>query len=100
MPRERRRQPADIRTLEQKLARTQRALRRAQARQKKQARADDARGKIIIGAFCKQHALRYPGSAIRHTVRWGIERHLALRPSDRYLFVEVLALLEDKPPGS
>jgi hypothetical protein len=84
------------RTPEQRLALAQRRLRRARAREKKQARADDARSKIIIGAFCKERALRNPGSETRQTVRRGIKRHLALRPRDRYLFVELLELLEDQ----
>src|ERR1700751_4909584 len=97
-PRHRRR--ASSRTPEQRLALARRALRRARARGKKQARADDTRGKIIIGAFCKEHALRNPGSETRRTVRQGIERHLEHRPRGRYLFVELLERLEDEPQVS
>jgi hypothetical protein len=88
----RQRRPAHIRALEQKIALAQRVLRRALAQEKKQARADDSRGKIIIGAFCREHALRNPGSETRQVVRRGIERHLEQRPRDRYLFLKLLEL--------
>jgi hypothetical protein len=58
----------------------------------RKARRDSTRASIIIGAFCKEHATRNPGSETQQVVRRGIEGHIALRPEDRHLFAELLAL--------
>ena len=72
--------------------RINRELRAVQSRKKSKARSDDTHAKIVIGAFCKEHAIRNPGSEVQQVVRRGIERHLALRPDDRPLFADLLAL--------
>jgi hypothetical protein len=99
MPRKQRVDADRISELEQALAKAQRALRAARSEEKKQARADDTRVKIVIGAFMQEHALRNPGSDVQRIVLRGIKEHIALRPRDAYLFAGLLAKWEPSSPA-
>ena len=84
MPRAPKNDPERLKTLEQRLAKVQRDIRQAKALEKKQARADDARRKIITGALSEEHALSNPSSEFARVYIRLLKEYV--RPDDRYLF--------------
>jgi hypothetical protein len=81
--------------LQQRLAKAQRDLRHAQSLQKKQARADDARRKIIAGALALEHMAKNPGSEFGKTMLRLLDEYT--RPHERPLF-DFLPV-RDAPPS-
>jgi hypothetical protein len=106
MPRQRKVDPDQLKTLEQRLAKAQRDLRHARTLEKKQARAEDARRKIIAGALALEHMEKNPGSEFGKTMLRLLDEYT--RPHERQLFDflpvrEVPALspvAETEPPAS
>jgi hypothetical protein len=84
MPRQLKLDPERLRTLEQRAEKAQRALRRARALEKDQARADDARRKIIAGALALEHMDKNPGSDFGKTLFRLLDEYA--RPHERHLF--------------
>lgn len=70
--------------LEQELARVQRALRKSRAGDKKQARADDARAKIIEGALSREHREKNPNSEFARIMTGLLKEYV--RENERHLF--------------
>lgn len=91
MPRRIRTDPEYVQTLEQRANNAMRKFRAAMSAQKDQARADDARRKIIEGALCETHALANRGSEFAK-VYSGLLRDY-VRPEDRWLFDDVFRAL-------
>lgn len=83
--------PADIRRLEQKVAKAQNDLRHARSLEKKQARADDSRRKIIQGALDETHALQNPRSEFAKIHVRLLVQHARLE--DRHLFADIFRAL-------
>jgi hypothetical protein len=84
MPRQRKVDPEQLKTLEQRLAKAQRDLRYARSLEKKQARADDARRKIIAGALALEHFEKNPGSEFGKIMLQLLDEYT--RPYERHLF--------------
>ena len=82
------RQPASnsdrLLTLQQRLAKVQRDIRLTRAREKSQARKDDARRKIIAGALALEHFEKNPGSEFGKLMFRLLDEYA--RPDDRQLF--------------
>ena len=91
MPRRIRIDPEHLQTLEQRANNAMRKLRAAMSQQKEQARADDARRKIIQGALCETHALANRGSNFTAEYIRLLKEYV--RPEDRWLFAEVFRAL-------
>ncbi|MBV8096439.1 MAG: hypothetical protein JOZ58_01295 [Acetobacteraceae bacterium] len=91
MPRRIRIDPDHLQTLEQRANNAMRKFRAAMSAQKDQARADDARRKIIQGALCETHALANRGSDFA-AVYIGLLKDY-VRPEDRWLFGDVFRAL-------
>jgi hypothetical protein len=91
MPRRIRIDPETLHTLEQRANKAMRKFRRAISDQKEQARADDARRKIIEGALCETHALANRGSEFSAVYIRLLKEYV--RAEDRWLFAEVLRTL-------
>jgi hypothetical protein len=70
--------------LEHRLAKVQRDLRLARARDKDQARREDARRKIIAGALALEHFAKNPGSEFGQVMFRLLDEYA--RPEDRALF--------------
>jgi hypothetical protein len=94
MPRKSKIDPEAIQRLEQQLAKAQRDLRHALSLQKQQARADDARRKIIAGALALEHFEKNPGSDFGKTMFRLLDEYV--RPYERQLF-EFLPVREPLP---
>ena len=84
MPRHAKADPERLKTLEQRLAKVQRELRLERAREKDQARRDDARRKIIAGALALEHLEKNPGSEFGKVLFRLLDEYA--RPEDRQLF--------------
>jgi hypothetical protein len=84
MPRKPKVDADTITTLEQRLAKAQRLLRAARNTEKKQARADDARRKIIAGALALEHFAKNPGSEFGKIMFRLLDEYA--RPDERFLF--------------
>ena len=84
MPRKPKIDAATIKTLEQRLAKAQDDLRYARSLEKKQARADDARMKIIAGALALEHFAKNPGSEFGKKMFALLDEYA--RPDERFLF--------------
>jgi hypothetical protein len=95
MPRARKVDPEQLKTLEQRLAKAQRDLRQARTLEKKQARADDARRKIIAGALALEHLDKNPDSEFGKTLFRLLDEYT--RPHERPLFEFLPA--RDAPPA-
>lgn len=91
MPRAPKVDPERLKTLEQRLAKVQRDIRFARSLEKKQARADDARRKIIGGALSEEHALANPGSEFATVYIRLLKEYV--RPDDRPLFADTFRAL-------
>jgi len=61
-----------------------RKIRGVRSRQSKQARADDARRKIIAGALALEHHAKNPGSEFARILHRLLDEYA--RPEDRHLF--------------
>ncbi len=97
MPRQRKVDPEQLKTLEQRLAKAQRDLRYARTLEKKQARAEDARRKIIAGALALEHFEKNPGSEFGKTMLRLLDEYT--RPHERQLF-DFLPVREAPAPPS
>jgi hypothetical protein len=84
MPRKPKVDADTLKTLEQRLAKAQQDLRYARSLEKKQARADDARMKIIAGALALEHFAKNPGSEFGKTMFRLLDEYA--RPDERFLF--------------
>ncbi|MGE4046482.1 MAG: mobilization protein [Acetobacteraceae bacterium] len=84
MPRARKADPERLKKLEQRFEKAQRSLRHARAQEKEQARADDARRKIIAGALALEHYEKNPGSEFGKILFRLLDEYA--RPEDRQLF--------------
>src|ERR1700761_5842659 len=91
MPRRIRIDPDTLQTLEQRANKAMRKFRAAMSQQKEQARADDARRKIIEGALCETHALTNRGSEFSTVYIRLLKEYV--RREDRWLFAEVFRAL-------
>ena len=91
MPRRIRIDPDTLQTLEQRANKAMRKFRAAMSQQKKQARSDDARRKIISGALCENHALTNRGSDFAKVYAGLLKEYV--RPEDRWLFGDVFRVL-------
>ncbi|MGE0280195.1 MAG: mobilization protein [Rhizobiaceae bacterium] len=98
MPRQRKVDPEQLKTLEQRVAKAQRDLRYARSLEKKQARADDARRKIIAGALALEHLEKNPGSEFGKTMLRLLDEYT--RPHERQLFEFLPVREESAPPPS
>jgi hypothetical protein len=74
----------DLTTLEQRLQKLQRQIRKKKADDKDQARKDDARMKIIAGALALEHFARNPGSEFGKKMFALLDEYV--RPDERFLF--------------
>jgi hypothetical protein len=68
----------------QRLERTQRQIRALNAAEKTQARADDARRKIVAGALALEHFEKNPGSDFGKVMFRLLDEYT--RPHERHLF--------------
>jgi len=84
MPRKVKVDPERLKTLEQRLAKAQDDLRYARSLEKKQARADDARRKIIAGALALEHFAKNPDTDFGKIMFWLLDEYA--RPDERFLF--------------
>jgi hypothetical protein len=84
MPRKLKVDPERLKTLEQRLAKAQADLRYAQSLEKKQARADDARRKIIAGALALEHFAKNPDTEFGKIMFRLLDEYA--RPDERFLF--------------
>ncbi|MGE4046251.1 MAG: mobilization protein C [Acetobacteraceae bacterium] len=84
MPRQSTTNPERLAKLHQQLARVQRQIRAEQAKEKQQARRDDARRKIIAGALALEHYEKNPGSEFGKILFRLLDEYA--RPEDRQLF--------------
>lgn len=84
MPRTPRVDADKLSQLQQRLAKAQRDLRYARSLEKKQARAEDARRKIIAGALALEHMEKNPGSEFGTTLLRLLDEYT--RPHERPLF--------------
>ena len=91
MPRRIRIDPDTLQTLEQRANKAMRKFRAAMSQQKKQARSDDARRKIISGALAENHALTNRGSEFAKVYSGLLKEYV--RPEDRWLFGDVFRAL-------
>jgi hypothetical protein len=91
MPRSPKADPDRITKLEQQRARIDRALRQARDAEKQQARADDARRKIIQGALDESHALQNPRSEFAKIHVRLLVQHARLE--DRHLLADIFRAL-------
>src|ERR1700744_6419606 len=91
MPRAPKVDPERLKTLEQRLAKVQRDIRRARALEKKKARAEDASRKIISGALSEEHALKNPGTEFARIYGRLLKEYV--RPHERYLFADIFPAL-------
>jgi hypothetical protein len=85
----------DLTTLEQRLQKLQRRIRARKADDKKQARADDARMKIIAGALALEHFAKNPDTEFGKIMFRLIDEYA--RPEDRVLFAFLPPREEPKP---
>jgi len=76
--------PDKIKTLEQRLAKVQRDLRKAKSAQEDEARRLDARRKIIAGALALEHLDKNPHSEFGKVLFRLLDEYA--RPDDRQLF--------------
>ena len=97
MPRQRKISPEQLATLEQRLAKVQRDIRFAKAQEKKQARAEDARRKIIAGALALEHLEKNPDSEFGKTLFRLLDEYT--RPHERPLF-EFLPVRDAPAPAA
>lgn len=95
MPRSRAAPAERLETLQQRLAKVQREIRLARAREKDQARRDDARRKIIAGALALEHYEKNPGSEFGRIMFRLLDEYV--RPDDRALFAFLPG--RDAPPS-
>ena len=84
-----------LQTLLDKRAKLDAQIKAAQARSRSQARKDDTRRKIIIGALAKDHMAMHPNSAFAQELRALLNEHVK-RPKDRAL----LNLEQDNADGA
>jgi hypothetical protein len=96
MPRQSKHDPDYIDALEKRAAKTNRALRRARAAQRDEARAEDTRRKIIAGALALEHFEKNPGSEFGKIMFRLLDEYT--RPDSRYLFA--FLPVRDPPPAS
>lgn len=93
MPRQRKVDDDQLKTLEQRLAKAKQDLARAKSQQKKQADSARVHTGIVVGLPIIEHAIRNPGSEVRRVVIRIVENWLADRPNDQPL-VDLLAQLK------
>jgi hypothetical protein len=94
MPRKQTANPERLKTLQQRLESVQRQIRAARAREKDQARREDARAKIIAGALALEHFQKNPDSEFGKVLFRLLDEYA--RPEDRRLF----AFLPAREPPS
>ena len=96
MPRARPSETDRLAALQQRLAKVQRDIRLARAREKDQTRRDDARRKIIAGALALEHFEKNPTSEFGKVLFRLLDEYA--RPDDRALFAFLPA--REVPPAA
>jgi len=89
--------PDQIKKLEQQLAKAQQDLRYARHLEQKQARATDARRKIVAGALALEHMEKNPGSEFGKILFRLLDEYT--RPHERHLFAFLPVRDTPAPPS-